>query len=90
MSIQVAPRGIAVQQQHRGGVARPRVEVVDADRGAVGVDDLAIVRGEVEILEHREAVIGSAQYLHVPRSAAGAVNGGPLLLPEREHVAVRR
>jgi hypothetical protein len=48
------------------------------------------VRGEVEILEHREAVIGSAQYLHVPRSAAGAVNGGPLLLPEREHVAVRR
>ena len=62
--VEVAPRRVAVQQQHRGGVARALVDEVEPQGGAVGGGDLAVVRLEVVPVEPLEALVGSAQDIH--------------------------
>ena len=61
--VEEAPRRLAVQEQHRRGVRRALVEVVDA-RDAVAVGDLDVVRLERVVGQRLEALVGGAQGLH--------------------------
>ena len=67
MAVQVAPRRLAVQQQHHRAVGRTLVEVVHAQRAAVAVGDLGVVRLEREVGQVVEAVVRGSQRLHVRR-----------------------
>ena len=82
LAVQVAPRGLAVHEQHerRGGIAL--AHVVHPQAAAVAVGDLGVVGGEVVAGQAGEAVIGSAQGLHAgreptPRAPVPAPGGPP-------------
>ena len=61
LAVQVAPRRLAVHQQHDRRVARALVEVVDAQRAVVAGRDLDVVRREREAGQVGEAVVGGAE-----------------------------
>ena len=70
VAVQVAPRRLAVEQQHHRAVGRPLVEVVDAQRAALAVGDVGVVRLEREVGQPGEPVVGRSQDLHVPANLA--------------------
>ncbi|MCY1170271.1 hypothetical protein D9M73_103340 [compost metagenome] len=64
LAIEIGPARLAVQQQHRRGIARPLIEIVDAEGRAVGIGHALIVRRERIIGQPLEPFLGRLQNLH--------------------------
>ena len=68
LAVEVRPRRLAVHEQDDGRRGVALSQVVHPQGAPLGVGDLGIVRGEAISGQVGEAVVGSAQRLHVGRS----------------------
>ena len=64
LPVQVRPRRVAVHEHDRCGAARPLVQVVDAEQGAVLRLHLRVVRRKGVAVELLEAGVGRALHVH--------------------------
>jgi hypothetical protein len=60
LSIEIRPGRLAVKHQHRCSIARPLVDIVNAEPTAAGVGNFDVVRNEAVTRQAFESIFGSA------------------------------